>query len=374
MPLQTEKISQNQLILFIILFSFSTQVGFGASQLIYLSQYDSIIALCISGLAGIILAFFFIKLAKRRPNEFYVNYGKEILPSWIHIPFMVIFFVSFLQISALILREYEDFIVQTYLPRTPNWAVGFMFGLVIAVTARLGFENLFRIAQGLFYLCILANIGNLILIGRELQWNRLMAFITNHSGHGIFVGSYSIIPFFGEAMILLFIFPYLSQKHKTLKSIISGTIFSVLFIGVNIVWLILLFGPNLTSHLTYPMLEMIRYVRIADFIQNLDHLIISIWATTVFIKITVFFTTAVQILTHLLRLKDYRPLTFSLAAVMVALSVSMASGSAEVTSFYNQSWATFSYFLQGIPILYLLIDTVKQSKKSRSSKKLKTNE
>ncbi|WP_066390504.1 GerAB/ArcD/ProY family transporter [Neobacillus mesonae] len=366
--MQTEKISQNQLILFIILFSFSTQVGFGASQLIYLSQYDSIIALCISGLAGIILAFFFIKLANRRPNEFYVNYGKEIFPSWIHIPFMVIFFVSFLQISALILREYEDFIVQTYLPRTPNWAVGFMFGLVIAVTARLGFENLFRIAQGLFYLCILANIGNLILIGRELQWNRLMAFITNHSGHGIFVGSYSIIPFFGEAIILLFIFPYLSQKHKTLKSIILGTIFSVLFIGVNIVWLILLFGPNLTSHLTYPMLEMIRYVRIADFIQNLDHLLISIWATTVFIKITVFFTTAVQILTHLLRLKDYRPLTFSLAAVMVALSVSMASGSAEVTSFYNQSWATFSYFLQGIPILYLLIDTVKQSKKSKSKK------
>lgn len=263
----------------------------------------------------------------------------------------------------MILREYEDFIVQTYLPRTPNWAVGLMLGMVVAITARLGFENLFRIAQGLFYICILANIVNLSLIGKELQWNRLMAFITNHSGHRIFVGSYSLIPFFGEVMILLFIFPYLTQKHKTFKSIIRATIFSVLFIGSNIVWLLLLFGPNLASHLTYPMLEMIRYIRIAEF--NLDHLIISIWATTVFIKITVLFTISVQILTQLVRLKDHRPLTFSLAAVMVALSVSMSSNNTEIIGIYTESWATFSYFIQAIPLLYLLMDTIKQSKRKK---------
>ncbi|MCM3571176.1 endospore germination permease [Neobacillus mesonae] len=360
-----EQVSQNQLLLLFILFTFSTLIGFGANHLIYTSQYDSFLVLCISGLAEVIFAFFVIKLAKRRPNKFFAHYGKDILPTWIHIPVMVLYFVSFLQISALILREYEDFIVQTYLPRTPNWAVGVMFGIVVAVTARLGFENLFRIAQGLFYLCILANIGNLALIGKELQWNRLMAFITNHSGHGIYAGSYFLIPIFGEVLVLLFIFPYLTQKHKTMKSIIWGTIFSVLFIGINIVWLLLLFGPNLTSHLTYPMLEMIRYVRIADFIQNLDHLLISIWATTVFIKITVVFTIAVQILTQLLGLKDHRPLTFSLAAVMVALSVNMASGSVDITNFYTQSWATFSYCLEAIPLLYLVVDTIKQAAKKK---------
>ncbi|WHY92184.1 endospore germination permease [Neobacillus cucumis] len=369
--MRTEQISQNQLLLFFILYFFSTLVGFGASHLIYLTQYDSLIVLCISGLFGIIMAFFIIKLATRRPNEFFVHYGKDIFPTWIHVPIMVLFFISFMQISAIILREYEDFIVQTYLPRTPNWAVGCMFGIVVAVTTRLGFENLFRIAQGLFYLVISANIGNMLFIGKEMQWERWMAFVTNHSGQGILVGSYSTAPFFGEVIILLFIFPYLTQKHKTLKSIIWASFFSILFIASNIIWLLLLFGPNLASHLSYPMLEMIRYIRIADFIQNLDHLLISIWATTVFIKVTVLFTISVQILAHLFRLKDHRPLTFSLTAVMIALSISTASGTAEINSLFTNSWATFSYFLQFIPLLYLGVDTIKQSIKKKSNKKLK---
>ncbi|WP_423798334.1 GerAB/ArcD/ProY family transporter [Neobacillus sp. SAB-20_R2A] len=367
--MKTEQITQNQLMLFFILYYYSTLVGFAASRLIYLSQYDSVLVIFISGLAGIILAYFVIKLATRRPNEFFVHYGSEILPKWIHIPIMVFFFVSFLQISGIILREYEDFIVQTYLPRTPNWAVGCMFGMVVAVTARLGFENLFRIAQGLFYLVILGNIGNAIFIGKELQWDRWIAFVTNHSGQGIFNGSFQIAPTFGEVVILLFLFPYLTQKHKTLKSIMWATFFSVLFIGQNIIWLLLLFGPNLSSHLTYPMLEMIRYIRIADFIQNLDHLLISIWATMVFLKVTVFFTISVQIFAHLFRLKDHRPLTFSLAAVMVALSINTARGSAEISSFLYYAWPTFLYFLEFIPLLYLLVDTIKQSNKKNKNRK-----
>ncbi|MCH6269020.1 GerAB/ArcD/ProY family transporter [Neobacillus citreus] len=371
--MKTEQITQNQLMLFFILYFYSTLVGFAASHLIYLSQYDSVLVICLSGLVGITFAYFVIKLAKRRPNEFFVHYGSEILPKWIHIPIMVILFVSFLQMSAMILREYEDFIVQTYLPRTPNWAVGCMFGMVVAVTARLGFENLFRIAQGLFYLVILGNIGNAIFIGKELQWDRWIAFITNHSGQGIFLGSFQTAPSFGEVIILLFIFPYLTQKHKTLKSITWATFFSVLFIAQNIIWLLLLFGPNLSSHLTYPMLEMIRYIRIADFIQNLDHLLISIWATMVFMKVTILFTISVQILAQLFRLKDYRPLTFSLAAVMVALSINTASGTSELTSFLYYVWPTFSYCLEFVPLLYLLVDTIKQSyKKNKIGNKLKT--
>ncbi|MBI0580922.1 GerAB/ArcD/ProY family transporter [Neobacillus cucumis] len=368
--MKTEQISQNQLLLFFILYFFSTLVGFGASHLIYLSQYDSLIVLCLSALTGIILAFFVIKLAKRRPNEFIVHYGKEIFPNWIHISFMAIFFFSLLNSSALILREYEDFIVQIYLPKTPNWAVGCMFGVVVAVTARLGFENLFRIAQGLFYLVIIANIGNMLFIGKELRWERWIAFITNHSGQGIFMGSYSTAHFFGEAFILLFLFPYLTQKHKTFKSIIWASFFSILFISSNIIWLLLLFGPNLASHLTYPMLEMIRYIRIADFIQNLDHLLISIWATTVFIKVTVLFTISVQILAQLFRLKDHRPLVFSLTAVMIVLSINISSGFAEMTSLFTQSFATFSYSLEFIPLLYLIMDTVKRSLKKKADKKL----
>ncbi|MFF2448777.1 endospore germination permease [Neobacillus sp. NPDC058068] len=369
--MKTAQISQNQLLLFLILYFYSTLVGFSASHLIHISQYDTILVLCISGLAAGIYAYFTIKLANRRPNEFFFHYGKEIFPQWIHILFMGFYSLSFLHTSAFVLREYEDFIVQTYLGETPNWAVGGMLGIVVAITARLGIQTLFRTAQGLFFLTLIADISNTIFIGKELKWDRWMAFITNHSGHGIFAGTYMTIPFFGEVIVLVFIFPYLTQKNKTLKSVSWAIVLGLLLIIVNFVFLLLLFGPNLASHITYPMLEMVRYIRIADFIENLDPFLISIWSTTVYLKISLLFFLSVQILAQFFRLKDHRPLTFSLAAVMVALSLQMSGGSASLTSFYTKSWATYSYFIEGVPILYLLMDTLKRFIKKRSAKKYK---
>ncbi|MFZ7947032.1 MULTISPECIES: GerAB/ArcD/ProY family transporter [Bacillaceae] len=371
--MKTEQITQNQLILFLIIYFYSTLVGFAAAHLIHLSQYDIVIVLLIGGLGGGIYAFFTIKLAKRRPTEFISHYGKEIFPSWIHYLFMGIYCFSFLHISAFILREYEDFFVQTYLPETPNWAIGIILGFVVAVTARSGVVTLFRTAQGLFFLVIIADILITAFIGKELKWDRWMAFVTNHSWNNIYKGSFYTIPFFGEVVILVFLFPYLSQKSKTHKSVIWAISLSLLFIIINMVFLLLLFGPNLASHTTYPMLEMVRYIRIADFIENLDPFLISIWSTTIYLKISIMFYLSVQILAHLFHLKDHRPLVFSLAAVMVALSLQMSGGTSSLTSFFTESWAAYSYFIEGIPILYLLMDTLKRSIKKRSAKKEESN-
>lgn len=318
-------------------------------------------------------AFFTIKLAKRRPAEFISHYGREIFPYWIHVIFMGFYCLSFLHISAFILREYEDFFVQTYLPETPNWAIGIILGFVVAVTVRSGVVTLFRTAQGLFFIVILADIVITAFIGKELKWDRWMAFVTNHSWQNIYKGSFYTIPFFGEVVIIIFLFPYLAQKSKTFKSVIWAISLALLFIMINMVFLLLLFGPNLASHSTYPMLEMVRYIRIADFIENLDPFLISIWSTTIYLKISIMFYISVQILAHLFQLKDTRPLIFSLAAVMVALSLQMSGGTSALSSFFTEAWATYTYFIEGIPILYLLIDTIKRFIKKRSAKHIETN-
>lgn len=364
--MRKEPITQGQLMLYLILFFYSTMVGFESSHLIKSAQYDGPLVLIIAGCGGLLVAFLTIKFAERRPNEFFVHYGKEILPYWIHLFFMGILFFAFLHTSAYVLREYEDFIVQTYLSETPNWAVGVLLGLVVAISVRLGVKTIFRTAQGLFFMIIVADLLNTILIGKELRWERWIAFITNHNGHGIFVGSYSITPLFGQVMIILFFFPFISQKHKTLKSVSWAIFLSVLWVIINFINLLLLFGPNLASHITYPMLELVRFIKIAGFIENLDPFLIAIWSTTVYLKITLLFYTACLILAQLFHLKDHRPFVFSLAAVMVALSLQMSGGSAALTRFFEESWATFFYFIILIPIFYFLVDTIKRTIKKKS--------
>ncbi|ULT57277.1 GerAB/ArcD/ProY family transporter [Neobacillus drentensis] len=364
--MKTEGISQQQIIQFFILFFYSTFVGFSSVQLIKMAQYDSLIVIFIGGLSAVVQAFIGIKLANRRPDQFIVIYGKEIFPYWIHFFLMGAMFFFCFHGSAFMLREYEDFIIQVYLPETPNWAIGILFGATVAIMARLGIVTLFRSAQGLFFITILAILLNTLFVGKELRWERSMAFITNHDFQGILQGGYFISPFFCEIVLLIFIFPYIMDKKRTRRSLFWAIFFSISLIIIYIGILILLFGPNLTVHLAYPILEMVRFIKIAEFIENLDPLLIAVWSTMVYIKISFFFYLAVQILAQLLKLKDYRPLTFSLAAVVVSMSVTMAENYASLIDVYEHAWPTFALCVESIPLLYLLMDTIKNYVKKKS--------
>lgn len=363
--MKTEGISQQQIIHFVILFLYSTYVGFSSVRLVKVAQYDSLIVILVGGLSAVIQGLIGIKLANRRPDRFIASYGREIFPYWIHLFLMGVIFLFCLHGSAFMLREYEDFIIQVYLPETPNWAIGILFGGTVAIMARLGIVTLFRSAQGLFFITILAILLNTVFIGRELRWERSIAFITNHNFQGILQGSYFISPFFCEIILLIFIFPYIMNKEKTRRSLFWAIFFSISLIILYIGFLILLFGPNLTAHLAYPILEMVRYIKIAEFIENLDPLLIAVWSTMVYIKISFFFYLAVHILSQLLKLKDHRPLTFSLAAVMVSMSLNMAENFASLSDVYEHSWPTFALCAESIPLLYLLMDTIKNYVKKK---------
>lgn len=367
--MKTKTITPNQITLFLILYFFSTFIGFFTVQLIDNAQYDSLLVICISGLVGCIYAFLCVKLANRRPEEFIVHYGKEIFPKWIHLFLMGSIFFFCLHACSVILKEYADFLIQVYLPETPEWAIGTVFGIVIAITARMGIITLFRAAQGLFYIILFALLINGIFIGKELKFDRWIAFVTNHTFPGILKGSYFTAPFIGELGLFVLIFPFFTEKNKILKSIVLGIIFASILIITHIAQLLLLFGPNLVSHLAFPMLEMVRFIRIAEFIENLDPLLIAIWSTMVYLKLSFFFYLVAFILAQLFGLKDHRPLTFSLAAITVVMSVRLTENAAGLNFFMETTWPTFAYFVESIPILYLLMDTIRRSWKKKAINK-----
>jgi spore germination protein KB len=363
--LKLERITQTQVLFLFTLYFIATIVGFSFGPIILISEYDTWIVMCLGGLGGIILTLLYHSLAIRRPNEYFVHYGKTILPTWLHVPLMVVFIFFFLHLGAFILREFEDFMVQTYLPSTPNAAVGIIFGFVIVFTVRLGIETLFRTAQGLFFLIIAASLIQNFFVSKEFEWGRLMAFVTNHQLEGVLKGSYLITPWFGEIVLILFFYPLIAKQEKTFKSIFGATLFSLLMINLFVISLLLLFGPKLSTHMTYPSLEMVRFISIAGFIENLDPLLIAIWSTTVFLKVSIIFYVANLILAQLCKLKDYRPLTLSLGLVMLVLSLKMAETTADLNDFFESSWATFAYFVELIPAIYLLVDTIKLKLKQR---------
>ncbi|MGG0936489.1 GerAB/ArcD/ProY family transporter [Brevibacillus centrosporus] len=119
---------------------------------------------------------------------------------------------------------------------------------------------------------------------------------------------------------------------------------------------LLVFGPHLTSELIYPELELIRFIRAGSFLENLDPVLIAVWLTSLFIKISLFLFISVIALTHSFSLQDHKPFALSMTAIMVGLSLFMARSKMELAHLTNHGMVSLLLVAEVIPVLYFVVD------------------
>ncbi|MGG1517155.1 GerAB/ArcD/ProY family transporter [Paenibacillus oryzisoli] len=347
-----QKVSQLELGLLFVLFNFSTGAGFMLGPLSSASGFQGWLVIIVGHFGGLAIAFMAYHFAKNRPNDFLAHYGKELIGRWLHIPMMVCYCFFFIHIASIVLRQTMDFLIQIYLPATPSWAIGGSFALVIWLAVRSGPEAIFRCAAGFFFVIFVTASFVPFLVGKELNYHSAVALITNLDMRQLTVASYPFIPWFGEMFLILFIFPLLAEPEKTRRTLVLSSLFSILFFELYYLLCILLFDKHLMAEITYPILEMLRFIRIGDFLENLDPIVVSIWIAGLFIKISLLLYVSVLIFAQLFKLKDTRPLSFSFGAIMVGLSMNVVKSQVELNDFLMHSWANFAYCVELSPVVY----------------------
>ncbi|CAG7657222.1 GerAB/ArcD/ProY family transporter [Paenibacillus allorhizosphaerae] len=350
-----QRITQLQLGLLIIIIHFTTIVGFIVPMIADVAAYRGWLALLAANVSGLLVAYISVTLAKRRPHEFLAHYGHALVGRWLHIAIMVLFSFFFLHLASLILRNITDFLVQIYLPSTPQWVVAAIFVFVISIGVRSGIEVIFRCASGFFFIIFSVASLNPFLVGRELNYERAIALITHLQASRLVGDTYPYIAIFGEMFAVLFIFPYLARSDKTFRTLLWSSFSSLLFIETYFIMCLLLLGSHLTAQLTYPVLEMIRFIRIGDFLENLDPIVVAIWISGLFIKLSFLLYISVLIVSQLFGLKDTRPFSFSFGAILLTLSVHAAGNSTELNHFIMYVWPTYALLVESMPLIYLLM-------------------
>jgi spore germination protein KB len=355
-----QRITQLQLRLMFILYHFSTTTGFLIGPISSSAGYQGWLALLLAAIGGMLITFISFTLAKRKESEFIVHYGKELIGRVPNIIIMIVISFFFIHLASLVLRELADFMVQIYLPTTPEWVIASLFGFVVSIAVRSGLEAILRCASGFFFIIFAIAGITPFLIVKELNTDRVIAFITHINPGSLFHESYPFIPWFGETFLILFIFPWIANSRKTFRSLTWGMVISLLFIETNLVLCHLLFGSKFSGELAYPVLEMIRFIRIGDFLENWDPIIVAIWLSSLFIKISVLLYISTLMISQLLKLKDSRPLSFSLGAIMVALAMHMSKNIIELNHFLLKIWPTFALCIECSPLIYLVASIIKK--------------
>ncbi|WP_018130339.1 GerAB/ArcD/ProY family transporter [Effusibacillus pohliae] len=307
---------------------------------------------------GLFTVYITGRLDKLYPQETIIQYSGHILG---RIPGKILGFIYllfYLHNTGIIAREFGDFVFSTFLTLTPIIVIIGSMALVFAFAVRGGIEVLARSAQIFVPINTVLIIVIFILLIPDLKTKNILPVMEEGILPSI-KGAIAPQGWFSEYFLISFLMPFLVDREKGIKwGMISVLAVTLTMILVNIM-VLLLFGES-TANLTYPVTAAARYISIAGFFEHLEVIVMAIWVTGTFVKMSVFYYALVLGTAQWLNLSDYRPIVLPLGFLVVLISTWSASNMAEMGHFLEKSDPFYLTTAQTvIPLLLLLIAVVR---------------
>lgn len=266
----------------------------------------------------------------------------------------LVFLLFYLHISAIILREYGEFVVGIFLHYTPILIVIGSMTFVCSFAVRGGLEVIARSAQIFVPLIVILFLVIVILLIPDLKPSNIFPIMEEGVIPSL-MGAVVPSSWFSEFFLISFLFPYLKDREKGVKwGIIS--VFSVLVILViTNIFSLFLFG-GITPSFTYPVMNAARYANIADFLQHLESIVMAIWVAGTFVKNSVFYYALVLGTAQWLKLADYRSLVLPVGLLLTVVSIWSAPNLEELAHYLSTTLPFYFISVQMfIPIFLLFI-------------------
>lgn len=317
------------------LYAFTTIIAFMLGLLIEGSEFSTPAATIAGAIIGCLMVYPAYKVANSRPGEFLGKYGHELIGKVPHYSFMVYFLFVNLIITTIDLRELSDFLLSEYLIGTPGWAVVLIFMICIAYVVYCGVETIFLVAQGIF----LVNAFFFLIVPffafQELELEMLVALVTHLQAGPFGFGIVKIVLTFGQLAFLFLMFPYLKKPQKTYRTIVFTICSAAVFLLTHVISVLLIFGPDLSANLMYPAMDLVRFVRVGSFIESFDPILIILFLTGVFVKISFNVFLCVLCLSQITGVKQYKFYVLPVSVFVGVYSLVVIQSQPELVNFFE---------------------------------------
>ena len=309
--------------------------------------------------SGLIAVFAALRLHRLYPGQNIVQAGERILGRF---PGKIIggaYWLFYLYLNGIIVREYGEFVVGAFLANTPLIVVLGSMVLLCAIAVRGGVEIVGRFADLFLPAFFILFLLIIVPIIPDLRVEHMLPIM----GEGILpsiAGSLVLQIWFSELITTSFLLPFVSDQKKVVKSISYASIAVILTLVVSNLSTLLLLG-DLTGGYTYPFLTLARYINLAEFFTHLEALFMAIWVLGGFVKICLFYYVTVLGAAQWMNLSDYRPVVFPLGFLLTLFSIWVAPDYQNLTHAISTSviFATLTMFVV-VPVLLLCTAWVKK--------------
>jgi len=322
----------------------------------------------LASLIGYATVYITYKLHKLYPKQTVIQFSEQIIgriPGKI-LGFLFLFF--YIPITGQILRSYGEFIVDSFLVKTPISVIMALMVLLCAIIVRGGIEVMGRAAQLLVPVFIFPILILIALLGPDLEFKNIFPIL----GNGIMPPiKGSIVPggWFSEFFLMIFLLPFLTDMKKGMKSGMMS-VFAVMITLIVVNLMVLFILGSTTSTKNYPVMNVSRYISLADFFEHLESAIMAVWIVGAFVKISVFYYAAALGTAQWLNLSDYRPVVWPIGILIVEFSFWSYPSSMDVSRYDIVAFPFHGILMQTIiPLLLLVIAMIRKRNRQRKGSK-----
>lgn len=190
-----------------------------------------------ASLIGFVTVYITYQLHKLFPKQTVIQFSEQIIGRFSGKILSFLFLFFYIQITGQMTRIYGEFIVDSFLVKTPISLIIASMVLLCAFVVRGGLEVLGRVAELFFPVFIFTPLILIILLSPDFELKNLLPIL----GDGIMPSiKGAIVPqgWFTEFFLIIFLLPYITDTKKGLKSGMM-TVFAVMMTLVIVNFMVL---------------------------------------------------------------------------------------------------------------------------------------
>ena len=358
--LDNGRISSVQLLLILFTVVGATALLYAIPGLAALAGPDGAITAFLGGFYSLLVVLVAVMLGKRYPAQVFTEYLPGILGRIPGKLLATVYTVMLIGLVVVTLSEGSSFVHILLLSLTPTAVLDTVLVIGAVYGAYLGIECIARqngLTASVWMLSILLLCA---LAARDLKFGNLEPVLGNGLQPILRAGVFHC-SFWGDAFILLLLFPYLNQKQEALKTGLLYLIIVMIFAGLATAVNEGIFGDLVTAHLVFPFETMVKYISVGGFIERMELIFMLVFIAAIILKLAVFYHAASIAASSTLGLKSYRLTLIPIAVITVILRGALFPSYLKLTTFLFHAFPVYAAVLQlVIPALVLLVAVLRK--------------
>lgn len=289
-------------------------------HMVFLTGTDGWLVLIGGGFVSGVILILINKVSIKFPGKTVIEFAPLVVGRLLGKIIGGILAIYFTLLAAGSLRIFTEMLKSALLAETPRWIVVLcLVGLIIWIIQN-GLEDIARFTELLAPIILLLLIGALIGDIRYMEVIRLKPILKTEP-ISLLEGFISTLSYFGVIIILLMLYPYVNAPEKLTKTSLGALLFAIVITVAVFAGTVATFGIYETGRMAWPVIELVKMVRIGEFLERMESLFLAVWLSIAFINVSVLSFCSISGWTQLINRKNYQKLTYPVMFLLLGMSL-----------------------------------------------------